>query len=153
MDTMEAHGSNSVNMGRLDRSMLTQVWDRVAYIMREHPQGLLEYMEPHDIYPEILHDRMHMWVGVRDSVIELVMITQIVEWPKLKELHVMWLGGSHLHDYFPLFKDSIEQYACMLGVSRIVATCRPGLVRMMKRYGYVQVRAEIAKSMTVLWRN
>lgn len=154
MSTMVELGLNSVNNGIVDRAMLPTVWQQISHIMYEKGTGLVEYTEPHEIYNELLHEKMLLWLGVGKDGIELVVLLQIMDWPKKRELLICWVGGSHLIKHLKAgILSKIEEYACMINATRVVAVVRPGLLRVLKKYGYGSTRVEISKPVSILWRH
>lgn len=65
-------------------------------------------------------------------------ITEVVEFPDGRALHVVALAGK-MHDEL---HSSIEAFAKLHGCSRVYGTCRPGYGRALKDYKVITVTIE-----------
>ena len=84
-----------------------------------------------DIKEKIRLGMFHLWPG-KDSV----MITEIVEFPRVKVLNILFLGGKfeELQSMLP----SIEQFAKHFGCKRIFGGGRKGWLRKLKHLCFEQ---------------
>jgi hypothetical protein len=84
-----------------------------------------------DIKEKIRLGMFHLWPG-KDSV----MITEIVEFPRVKVLNILFLGGKF--EELQLMLPSIEQFAKHFGCKRIFGGGRKGWLRKLKHLGFEQ---------------
>ena len=84
-----------------------------------------------DIKEKIRQGMFHIWPG-KDSV----MITEIVEFPRVKVLNILFLGVKfeELQSMLP----SVEQFAKHFGCKRIFGGGRKGWLRKLKHLGFEQ---------------
>ena len=82
-----------------------------------------------DIKERIEAGIFHIWAGK-----ESVMITEIVEYPRMKALNLLFCGGdySELEQMLP----SLEQFAKHFGCKRLYGGGRKGWLRKIKHLGF-----------------
>lgn len=152
MDTAVVHGTNSTNLFALVPSDLPPVWPQIAYIMREHGRGLIEYCDPEDIYQLAMDHKVLLWAGIDDGVVELVVILSIISTPKIKRGKIDWVGGSQLRKYLKLGGlERIEKLLMMEGAKMIQITGRPAWKRLLAGHGYVASEVLLNKDISILW--
>ena len=84
-----------------------------------------------DIKEKIHQGEFHIWGGKNS-----VMITEIVEFPRVKVLNLLFGGGDYkeLEEMFPSF----EQFARHFGCKSIYVGGRKGWLRKIKHLGFEQ---------------
>lgn len=88
--------------------------------------------------------RAQLFVGLRDSGLEAVMLTEFVQYPRRKVLVILALAGRAKQ--FAPFMKFIEHWAELNGAEAVEAYCREAMVRYAERYGFVEVRRVIRKT-------
>jgi len=90
-----------------------------------------------DLYDGIADKRMQLWVAVVEDtgVIVAAMVTEIVNYPKIKVARLIVVGGSRLDGWCP-FMETIKDWAKSEGCSRVEGLAQDGWVRVLKEYGF-----------------
>lgn len=90
-----------------------------------------------DIYDAIKDRRMQLWIAVERGTDDIVasMVTEIVQYPKIKVARLVVVGGTHLEDWCP-FMNSIMDWAKSKGCTRVEGWARDGWVKVLKEYGF-----------------
>lgn len=86
---------------------------------------------PSDIFALLLAGKARLWVSWDASRrrVEAAIITQIIEFPRLKELHIWLVGGEHRGQWFDEAEAMIEAFARAEGCSKIASSGRLGWLR------------------------
>tara|TARA_R110000796_G_scaffold69839_1_gene159018 strand:- start:4330 stop:4722 length:393 start_codon:yes stop_codon:yes gene_type:complete len=92
-----------------------------------------------DVEEGIKNGVFHLWVGEKSA-----MITEIIEYPQLRAINLLFCGGDYkeLQSMLP----SIEQFGKHFGCKRLYGGGRKGWLRKLKPLGFVQeymIRKEI----------
>ena len=93
--------------------------------------------EADDIHDALVNKDMQLWVIYEKpkNNIVLVVVTQILDYPRMKVCRIVVLGGeSHLLWETKLF--ILEEWAKEQGCKRIEAYCRDGLQKKLEKLGY-----------------
>lgn len=97
-------------------------------------EAALEYaMGTHtiaDVYEMVRDGECQFWPGERSAS-----VTQILEFPRLKRMH-MWLCGGDMSEILDILP-SAEAYGAARGCTQFTTAGRPGWDRVMRPFGYV----------------
>lgn len=124
------------------------VWPRAerwiaAALAREDSGRFL----PCDVRDLLLQRRMLLWLAwnldAPDDPIDAAMVTELVDFPRLRELRVWLIGGRRLWSWARQFDQVICDFARAHGASRCAGGLRPGWAR----FGYRQHGAELIKEL------
>ena len=117
--------------------MVDDFWDQVIpFVDKALEHGHGEF-EAEDIHEALLSKDMQLWVIYEEpeNNIVLAVVTQIINYPKIKVCRIVTLGGeSHLLWEKKLF--ILEEWARENGCVRMEAYCRDGLQRKLNKLGY-----------------
>jgi hypothetical protein len=100
--------------------------------IRQHCEAALTYNPTHDwddVLALLLADKCQLWTG-RESV----MVTEIVEYPKLRACRI-FLAGGKLEELIEM-ADALADEASSIGVDRLEVNGRPGWARMGDKLGW-----------------
>jgi hypothetical protein len=117
-------------------------WEIEFDRLEHHIKRALKHQDMYnlsDIKEKIHQGEFHIWGGKNS-----VMITEIVEFPRVKVLNLLFCGGDYkeLETMLPSF----EQFARHFGCKRIYGGGRKGWLRKIKHLGFEQeymVRKEL----------
>lgn len=107
-------------------------WERCAPWIEAALEHALGSHNLADVY-ELITDPdsgYHFWPGKRSAS-----VTQIIEFPRLKRMH-MWLCGGDMSEILDMLP-SAEIFGAARGCTQFTTAGRPGWDRVMRRFGYV----------------
>lgn len=117
------------------KERVNDLWAQVehfvaSYVERSFGRYLLE-----DVKGVITDGTFQLWIAVEDERIKASAMTQVFEFPQLRELQIIMCSGSDRGQWFDFIK-RIEDYASAIGAKRISAISRLGWRRDMQSLGY-----------------
>ena len=92
----------------------------------EHADG---EMEIEDVLRYVLGGNWILWTVVDDHKIIASAVTEVVEYPRLRALRVITLGGRNMKKWLPEILTVWEQHAKEIGCHRLEASGRKGWSR------------------------
>lgn len=106
-------------------------------------ESALEYsLDTHDIQDiqnDLVNNKLQLWPGEKS-----VIVTQILEYPKKRVMHV-FLAGGDIKD-IESRTDGITAWAKLIGCNTITLTGRPGWVKsFLKNKGYKTTQVYLSK--------
>lgn len=107
----------------------------------------LEYAwgyELSDVLEELKRQAAVLWIVEKEGLIQGIVVTEILLYPKAKSLNIWLTAGKDLHEWKDCFA-SLEMYARHKGCDYIETTCRPGLEPVLKHLGLNIKRLAVAK--------
>ena len=108
-----------------------KIWDKVGPMLQkvvDHTEGELL---PEDFLDNIVNGYMHLWLSVEDTEITMVMVTQIIEYPRRKTLRIIAIAGENFKETHSQFNDMIESFAIQAGCSGLELWGRKGWKKML----------------------
>lgn len=94
-----------------------------------------------DILDYLLSGAMQLWVVMDKHEIVAITITEIVNFPRLKECRMLACTGVGMNEWVGLIV-KIEDWAKQNGCSKITPICRPGWERILKDYKKCHIQLE-----------
>lgn len=94
-----------------------------------------------DVFFNIKEGCWKLWVVHENLVIRAVLITQFIQYPKVKELQIIMCVGESYEDWYFLV-NKMEEYASLSGCKKITAVTRPGWEKIMRGYKKTHVYLE-----------
>lgn len=126
-----------IDIGLVHPAVLPHIWGDVEDIVEEHGGEWLKTVDLGEVLALLIQSKLDLWVGTKDSELELVMICGWERHTKRSFYHIMWIGGKGLYSYLKEGLEKVEQYACLTGATEVVFTeGRLGWNRVLERYGY-----------------
>ncbi len=93
-----------------------------------------EYL-PEDIYLALKKEYQHLLVTVENDVIIGACITEVIQYPRKKAMHVVLLGGARLNEWFEAVFEVVRQGAENIGADFIQTWGRKGFHKLKDRIG------------------
>ena len=89
-----------------------------------------------DIFDSILKQKMQLWISWngKTNVVESAIVTEIVDYPRLRSCRYFLAGGTNMKVWFNPMKEQIEQWALKNNCQRIELVGRKGWVKWLKDY-------------------
>lgn len=140
MNTQDEVVASRIQCAGVPSDKIGVVWSRAEELLQKGlGQGVNE-IGTDDILAALVERNMQLWCGFDTDTEELVvvMVTEIIQHPKIKVCHIVANGGSRLSEWEP-FMETIKAWALSLGCQRITAFARDGWIRRLKDYGYEKV--------------
>lgn len=86
-----------------------------------------------DVFSNVKNGHWILWVVHEEGDVKAVLLTQTIQYPKLKEFQIiMCVGDKHKEWYHLISK--IEEYAKLIGCTKLTALTRPGWEKIMLEY-------------------
>lgn len=105
-----------------------------------------------DIYTLALQGKFYVFVLKNDKCIspdvKLVVVLEIVQYPRLPAMNILALGGSDLDFFFEKFWKRLCGWAYMNGVRAIEGWVSPAMERVISRYGFNHVYTHMRFNLT-----
>ena len=105
-----------------------------------------------DIYDRCTSGHMNIFVVKDDSAespeVPLVLVTELVNYPRLTALRIVALGGTSLDKYYGKFWTKFCGWAYMNGVRAIEGLVSPAMERIISRYGFEHVYTHMRLDLT-----
>ena len=91
---------------------------------------------PKDIFDSILKKKMQLWISWngKTNVVEAVIVTEIIDYPRLRSCRYFLAGGTNMKSWFNPMKEQIELWAIQNNCQRIELVGRKGWVKWLKDY-------------------
>jgi ribosomal protein L5 len=86
-----------------------------------------------DVFERIKEGFWSLWIVHEKFEIRAVLMTQIIKYPKLKELQIIMCVGENHKDWYHLV-NKMKDFARSSGCKKIVAITRPGWEKVMKEF-------------------
>lgn len=93
-------------------------------------KGRYEY---NDIFEQIKSGKWKLWVTHQGLELQAVIITQIVEYPRVREFQILLCHGEDYKKWYDLISE-MEAYAGLSGCNKIAALGRTGWEKIMHGY-------------------
>lgn len=151
MSTIQALGTNSdkgYTSQALSPEEAVNYWPEFEKLVMDGLRYSQGELLPSDIKRFLAMGAMHSFVAWRDNAVEMLMIAEVVKYPRFKSMLIVVLAGKNLKDakrFFP----SVENWALMMGCTKIEAYTQPQHCRLFARSGlgfstvYQMIRKDI----------
>ena len=156
---MEVHGTTSgegnefARVKILSSCEIESNWFTIEQMFLKELKTWKRYWTLDRVKERLITSRWNFWAAKDSTGIFLGMITEVCMYETgKKDLVVHWLGGEEfkgLDNYFFI----VEEWARLQGCDEIVTYCRPGVYRLMKKYGFKDRKYSITKPVTLYKEN
>lgn len=99
-----------------------------------------------DILHLLLSGRMQLWVAMEGHEIIAIAITELCNYPQLRECRVLAATGDDARTWDHLI-EKIEAWATQQDCRKIVCITRPGWEKHLKEYGYKKTHIYLEKDL------
>ena len=117
----------------LSPEQIDEHWPNIAKLMVECP-GYYDYFTPEWTYSKAKSGDLQIW-GMMDDAIRGIIVTQIMVFPAQKVFEILGAAGVGLVEFLDEMDQVFEFIAADAGCSTIMARCRPGLERLLRKRG------------------
>lgn len=107
------------------------MWPLVeGYIVKAMKYGAGRYL-PGDVLQRLVSGHARLWVAANTETgeIDAAVVTQILEYPRLKELHIWLVGGRNMRGWVKQAQAMIEDYGRAYGCAISAGGARRGWMR------------------------
>jgi len=125
---------------------LDSLWDRVLPYIESYVLRSFGRYENEDIKQAIKDKLFQLWIVVSEDEIKAVVMTQLYEFPKLKEVQIVMCAGKNRHEWFHLMK-KIEGYARERGARKFSAVPRLGWKKDLIKDGFKETHTYLEKDL------
>lgn len=123
--------------GVVPKHLVLSIWDRVEGIIKENPsKGSPLFSTPPQILDALLQGRMSLWIGGRDSEVEIVLICSVVQYPAARTTEINYVGGRGIREAMKYVFPLIERWALDQGCTHIELITVPGIMRLLRKWSY-----------------
>lgn len=95
-----------------------------------------------DVFNRIKEGNWTLWVVHEDFNLKAVLITQMILYPKIKELQIIMCVGDEYKNWYHLVS-KMKEYAKLIGCKKLTAITRPGWEKIMTDFNKTHVYLEI----------
>lgn len=127
-----------------DHSSLIQIWPSLQGFVDkalEHTHGTHLHT---DILAGVLSGQFVFWTVRGETQYHAIIVTQILQYPRLRALNVFLVGGDVLMNWFCEVQEAIETYAQRNSCFRVQALGRRGWLKL---NGYQEVGSSMIKDL------
>lgn len=116
--------------------LLPEVWPQVIPLLLAAKEIWEEYYTLDSLLMLLQQKRMQLWTMNDENEFILALLTELLIFPKMKVLHIVFIAGNELKTGLEFF-DCIEMWARKQGAMRSYGIGRKGFLRVLRPYGYV----------------
>ncbi len=129
----------SIVCSRVPMFALRATWLHAAPLLMKAHHTANGIMDEDDLLNEIASGRMALWVIFRDEEIVAAFTTRVSQFPKIRVMHVDWVGGSRMREWIDLAMMEIVKHAKDEGCARLEATGRGAWLRWVGKRGWSEM--------------
>lgn len=86
-----------------------------------------------------------LWVVLEGEILAMAFMTQVVNYPTLKTLEVVWGVGRGMDEWLPLLLSALENFAARGGLDAVDICGRKGWERPLAPFGYEYMSSRYIK--------
>lgn len=136
--------SNIIDLYKIPVERIDNIWTRISPYIASFVSRSFGRYEIEDVLGAVRDGIFQIWVVVSQDEIRAVLITQIYDFPRLRELQIIMCAGKNRHEWFHLLK-KIENYAADIKAQRISAVIRLGWQKELMNVGYKKTHLYLEK--------
>ena len=106
-------------------------WGNIQILMASCP-GYYDFYTPEWTYGAAKNGDIQLW-AISDGAIRGIIVTQILVFPAQKVFEIIGAAGIGLLEFFDEMEKVFEFIAADAGCKTIMARCRPGLERLLRK--------------------
>ena len=126
--------------------LLSKAWPHMERLLRMAPTDWKARFSVEDVHARVADEQMQAWlINDAEGFIGLL-LTQIVYYPKMRELHLMLLVGVHM-SWWLTHLTEVERWARAHGAEASFAIGRSGWERALAPYGYSEKAVMVRKDL------
>ena len=125
--------------------ILPRIWTWAKPLLIETEETWGEYYTIESLFNMIDKGEAQLWTVNDADGFFLVLLTELLEFPKVRVLNILTLAGSNLEDSIG-FLDYVENWACKQGATKSIGIGRKGFLRVLQPYGYRQKGVAFTKN-------
>ena len=141
-----ADGKEFARIRMIPADEVGDYWNCLHEFLQQESKTWKRYWTLDGIYSRLQTGHWQLWLAVDKDGPFMAMITEVSIYETgEKDLIVHWLGGlglRNLDQYFFIAEEWARQYGC----DEIITFCRPGVKRLMEKYGFRDRRYTITKA-------
>jgi hypothetical protein len=139
-----ARDSAGPTMGLLEEGELEKFWPQIVNMLQTVPHTWTHWTID-TFWEQAERGNLQVWGIGLGNTISLVLFTQVVRYPALSTLHVIWAGGKFREEYIPIIDSTLARFGEIQECDRLEVIGRPGWEKMFKNWGMVKVSTVLAK--------
>lgn len=124
---------------------LPKAWFYAAPLLEKGRKYLADHLSLQDIYTAIEKGTMHLWLVNNAQEIFYLLLTEFIDYPQKRVLHIIYQGGRWKEA--SKFLDCVEHWAWKNGAVGVELIARKALKRILRPYGYEEPGVYLTKSL------
>lgn len=114
------------------------IWDSVKTLLKAPADWSRGEYDVDDLFTMLVNERMRLWVFSEASEIILVMVTEVVQYPRKKVCNIYSISGRKLAEMWYLFFPYGRTWMEMNQITEIQTTCRDEIAAKIIPFGFVK---------------
>jgi hypothetical protein len=127
----EVSGPPQKSVFLMNSEQIDTHWLNIQKLMESCP-GYYDFYTPEWTYEAAKKGDIQLW-AISDGSIRGIIVTQILVFPAQKVFEIIGAAGIALLDFFDEMEKVFEYIAADAGCKTIMARCRPGMERLLKK--------------------
>jgi hypothetical protein len=127
--------STSTNLMLVQPKYVPAVWPHVLHLIESIANESRGRFQAEDFFNECMLDRFQLWIATTDNEVKAVMLTRIVQFPRLKAVELIALVGED-RETWAGHMPKILEWAKSLGCTLAQSVARVGWERVVKPFGF-----------------
>src|SRR5215831_499091 len=115
----------------LNSEQIDHYWPDIVHLLGTVP-GYYDFFTPEWTYAKAKGGDLQVW-ALSDGAIRGIVVTQILVFPAQKAFEILGAAGNGLLEFFSEMEDVFEFIAEDSGCKTIIARCRPGFDRLLRK--------------------
>jgi hypothetical protein len=115
----------------MNQEQIDDHWANIQTLMASCP-GYYDFYTPEWTYQAAKRGDLQLW-AISDGAIRGIIVTQIIVFPAQKVFEIIGAAGIGLLEFFDEMEKVFEFIAADAGCQTIMARCRPGLERLLRK--------------------
>lgn len=124
------------HMCLLPQDLISKYWKAIGDLLQQVPDTWEGY-SVEAFFDLAMHDKIQVWAIEYETKIRMVVFTQLVDFPTMKQLQIIWCGGQGILQHIQHLVDTtLDAFARSQGCTSIAIFGRPGWKKFAQPRGF-----------------
>lgn len=127
----------NMQIAKIPNHEVDLIWNQIKDYVEDAAKYTYGRFTANDIRNGIKNNlNQQLWVAHDDEIIHGFVVTEPIDYPQLKAMIMLFIGGFDLHLWKDNMLSTIQKFAYSIGCDIIESQGRPGWERLFKNDGY-----------------